>query len=53
MNTADFEDLNVRFDPNFSPDKEDKYITLTSHNKQADQINEQELYKLNTVVNFF
>ena len=49
MNTDDFEDLNVRFDPNFSPDKEDKYITLTSHNKQADQINEQELYKLNTV----
>ena len=48
MDTDDFEDLHLRLDPNFRPDREEKYITLTSHNKQADQINEQELYKLNT-----
>ena len=46
MDADDFEDLHVRFDPNFRPDRDEKYITLTSHNKQADQINEQELYKL-------
>ncbi|MEP7236897.1 MAG: helix-turn-helix domain-containing protein [Ferruginibacter sp.] len=47
MDADDFEDLHLRFDPNFRPDRDEKYITLTSHNKQADQINEQELYKLN------
>ena len=48
MDADDFEDLHVRFDPTFRPDRDEKYITLTSHNKQADQINQQELYKLNT-----
>ncbi|MEO6540703.1 MAG: helix-turn-helix domain-containing protein [Ferruginibacter sp.] len=48
MEADDFEDLHLRYDPNFHPDRDEKYITLTSHNKQADQINEQELYKLNT-----
>jgi 3-dehydroquinate dehydratase len=47
MDADDFEDLHVRYDPTFRPDRDEKYITLTSHNKQADQINEQELYKLN------
>lgn len=46
MDADDFEDLHLRYDPNFRPDRDDKYITLTSHNRQADQINEQELYKL-------
>lgn len=48
MDADDFEDLHLRFDPNFRPGRDEKYITLTSHNKQADQINEQELYKLNS-----
>lgn len=47
MEADDFEDLHLRYDPNFRPGRDEKYITLTSHNKQADQINEQELYKLN------
>ena len=47
MDADDFEDLHLRYDPTFRPDRDEKYITLTSHNKQADQINEQELYKLN------
>ena len=49
MDADDFEDLHLRYDPTFRPDRDEKYITLTSHNKQADQINEQELYKLNGV----
>lgn len=49
MDADDFEDLHLRFDPAFRPDRDEKYITLTSHNKQADQINEQELYKLDSV----
>ena len=48
MDADDFEDLHLRYDPTFRPDRDEKYITLTSHNKQADQINEQELYKLDT-----
>lgn len=46
MDADDFEDLHLRFDPDFRPDREEKFITLTSHNRQADQINDQELYKL-------
>ncbi len=48
MDADDFEDLHLRYDPSFRPDRDEKYITLTSHNKQADQINEKELYKLST-----
>jgi hypothetical protein len=46
MNADDFEDLHQRFDENFRPSLEEKYITLTSHNNQADQINYRELQKL-------
>jgi hypothetical protein len=48
MNADDFEDLHQRFDENFRPSLEEKYITLTSHNNQADQINYRELQKLTT-----
>ncbi|HEV8080771.1 MAG TPA: helix-turn-helix domain-containing protein [Chitinophagaceae bacterium] len=46
MNANDFEDLHLRYDPSFRPSIEEKYITLTSHNNQADQINHRELQKL-------
>lgn len=46
MNADDFEDLHSRFHPGFRPSLEEKYITLTSHNNQADQINYRELQKL-------
>jgi hypothetical protein len=46
MNADDFEDLHGRFHPGFRPSLEEKYITLTSHNNQADQINYRELQKL-------
>ena len=47
MDADDFEDLHVRYNPNFSPSADEKYITLTSHNNQADLINQQKLQRLN------
>jgi hypothetical protein len=46
MNADDFEDLHQRYSPDFRPALEEKYITLTSHNNQADLINHRELQKL-------
>ena len=46
MDSDDFEDLHMRYDPGFRPGYEEKYITLTSHNNQADQINSREIEKL-------
>ena len=48
MDADDFEDLHQRYFPNFRPELDEKYITLTSHNNQADQINYRELQKLST-----
>lgn len=57
MTADDFEDLHLRFNPNFKPTDDEKYITLASHNKQADHINQMEIqrilspaYKYNAVV---
>ena len=35
--------LNLRFRPDFNPKNDEGYITLTTHNYQADQINESKL----------
>lgn len=48
LNTDDFEDLHLRYNPSFRPALEENFITLTSHNNQADQINARELQKLST-----
>ena len=48
MDADDFEDLHLRYDPNFSPSSAEKYITLTSHNNQANKINEVKLYNLSS-----
>jgi hypothetical protein len=48
MDADDFEDLHMRYDPLFSPMPGEKYITLTSHNKQAAEINQQKLENLFT-----
>ncbi|MFT3748211.1 MAG: helix-turn-helix domain-containing protein [Agriterribacter sp.] len=48
MQPEDFEDLHQRYIPAFRPGTDEKYITLTSHNNQADQINFRELNKLLT-----
>lgn len=48
MNANDFKDLHLRFDPGFRPSPDEKYITLTSHNSQADKINEIKQFNLKT-----
>ena len=40
--------LNERYQPSFSPHKDEGYITLTTHNRRAGLINDSELNKLNT-----
>ncbi|MEO6313783.1 MAG: helix-turn-helix domain-containing protein [Chitinophagaceae bacterium] len=42
----DFTLLNARYQPDFRPPKEDKYITLSTHNKKAEAINAAALEKL-------
>ena len=39
-------ELNKRYQPEFIPDENDGYISLTTHNSKASQINKQELEKL-------
>jgi hypothetical protein len=46
MNAADLQLLNSRFKPGFTPGDDEGYITLTTHNYQAKQINEAHLKKL-------
>lgn len=41
-----FEQLHQRYRPGFRPANDEKYITLTSHNNQAEVINHRELHKL-------
>jgi hypothetical protein len=48
MEKEDYEALNLRFIPDFQPTTEEKYITLTSHNNQADTINLTKRNKLDT-----
>jgi len=45
--------LNRRYNPDFSPTKEEGYITLTTHNRRANAINEAELNKLKNSSYFF
>lgn len=42
----DLEKLNSHYIEDFVPAEQDQYITLTSHNKLAEQINQEELIKL-------
>ena len=46
MELEDFEQLNNRYLPNFRAADEERFITLTSHNNQADQINQNKLAQL-------
>jgi len=40
------EELNKRYQPSFTPNVDDGYISLTTHNNKANQTNRQELEKL-------
>src|SRR5690606_31255797 len=43
---GDLEKLNAHYQSAFSPDEDEQYITLTSHNKLADAINQEQLATL-------
>ncbi|APZ45589.1 helicase [Polaribacter reichenbachii] len=45
--------LNERYNPEFSSTKDDGYITLTTHNKRANLINNSELNKIKYQSHFF
>ncbi|WP_435416429.1 helix-turn-helix domain-containing protein [Polaribacter aestuariivivens] len=45
--------LNERYNPTFSPNKEEGYITLTTHNNRANLINNSELNKITNKSRFF
>ncbi len=46
LDTEALRELNKRYDPHFSPDDSEGYITLTTHNSQAQAINDSKLDKL-------
>lgn len=46
MSVFDFELLASRYDPDFQPAAEENYITISTHNYKADNINSAELQKL-------
>jgi hypothetical protein len=47
ISNESFELLQSLYNPNFRPPKDDTYVTLTTHNYKADNINAEELAKLN------
>ena len=55
-NIADAEDMKVlerRYNPSFSPNADEGYVLLTSHNAKADVVNKTELEKLPNKVHYF
>src|SRR5690606_24559546 len=49
----DIEKLNQYVQPNFNAEEHDDYITLTTHNNAADEINQRALKKLKTNSKFY
>jgi hypothetical protein len=48
LSQASADELNKRFQPNFSPKEDEGYISLTTHNNKAERTNITELDKLKT-----
>lgn len=58
MDNATYRELNSRFDPMFDPDDSaapagSKWIRLTTHNRQADNINQQKMSALKSRLHIF
>ena len=53
LDTAALQELNKRYDPEFDPDSNGGYITLTTHNAQAQSLNDSRLLKLSGKVRTF
>lgn len=43
LDRSSLDELNKRYIPNFSPKAEEGYITLTTHNRQAQELNDEKL----------
>lgn len=50
---ADIQILNSHYQPNFKPEAKEGYIRLTTHNRDADEINQIELHRLQTTLKTF
>ncbi|WP_411768708.1 helix-turn-helix domain-containing protein [Winogradskyella sp. A3E31] len=48
LSQSSADELNKRFISDFTPNKEEGYISLTTHNNRAERANKSELEKLNT-----
>ena len=48
LDPATLQTLNSRYQPDFEPGRHADYITLTTHNRKADQINERQLQALSS-----
>ena len=53
LDSETLEKLNQRYIPNFEPKTEEGYITLTTHNNQASQINETKLSQISAKAKTF
>jgi len=53
ISAADIETMNQYVQPDFNPTKHEGYITLTTHNSKADEINSKALQALNEKALFF
>ena len=53
IDNKSFNILNSRYIPDFQPSEEDNYITLTTHNYQADSINKNKLASLESKSHIF
>jgi hypothetical protein len=53
LDSAALQELNKRYDPEFDPDSNGGYITLTTHNAQAQSLNDSRLLKLSGKVRTF
>lgn len=48
ITASDVDLLNTYVQPGFNPSEEEEFITITTHNREADSINQKELDKLET-----
>ncbi|MEN8881836.1 MAG: helix-turn-helix domain-containing protein [Polaribacter sp.] len=53
LSATSAEILNKNYNPSFSPEKEEGYVTLTTHNNRANLINNSELNKIKNKSYFF
>lgn len=53
LSAGSFEKLNERYKPNYRPENDEGYITLTTHNASANRINDEQLRKVKTKLHTF